>query len=146
MNEGDSIELDGVTYTVNEAGDLVDEKGEVFKTKAELPKFLEEYSTEDSNEVPEIKQGIVLVKGVARDPGQRTKIAIYSEDPMVDAIGACVGNKGMRINAIVNELNGEKIDIIEFKEFLGNDCSQVNVILGKVLISFQVSDILSETG
>lgn len=55
LNEGDSIELDGVTYTVNEAGDLVDEKGEVFKTKAELPKFLEEYSTEDSNEVPEIK-------------------------------------------------------------------------------------------
>lgn len=54
LNEGDSIELDGVTYTVNEAGDLVDEKGEVFKTKAELPKFLEEYSTEDSNEVPEI--------------------------------------------------------------------------------------------
>lgn len=55
LNEGDSIELDGVTYTVNEAGDLVDEKGEVFKTKAELPKFLEEYTTEDSNEVPEIK-------------------------------------------------------------------------------------------
>lgn len=54
LNEGDSIELDGVTYTVNEAGDLVDEKGEVFKTKAELPKFLEEYSTEDANEVPEV--------------------------------------------------------------------------------------------
>ena len=54
LNEGDSIELDGVTYTVNEAGDLVDEKGEVFKTKAELPKFLEEYTTEDANEVPEV--------------------------------------------------------------------------------------------
>lgn len=54
LSEGDSIELDGVTYTVNEAGDLVDEKGEVFKTKAELPKFLEEYTTEEANTVPEV--------------------------------------------------------------------------------------------
>ncbi len=68
------------------------------------------------NEVPEIKQGVVLVKGVAREAGQRTKIAIYSEDPMVDAIGACVGNKGARVNAIVAELNGEKIDIIPWSE------------------------------
>ena len=68
------------------------------------------------NEVPEIKQGIVVVKGVARDPGQRTKIAIYSEDPMVDAIGACIGNKGARVNAIVEQLGGEKIDIIPWSE------------------------------
>ena len=68
------------------------------------------------NEVPEIRQGIVVVKGVARDPGQRTKIAIYSEDPSVDAVGACVGNKGARVNAIVNELGGEKIDIIPWSE------------------------------
>ena len=68
------------------------------------------------NEVPEIKQGVVTVKGVAREPGQRTKIAIYSEDPMVDAIGACVGNKGARVNAIVSELGGEKIDIITWSE------------------------------
>ncbi len=68
------------------------------------------------NEVPEIKQGVVLVKGIARDPGQRTKIAIYSEDPMVDAVGACVGNKGARVNAIVAELGGEKIDIIPWSE------------------------------
>ena len=68
------------------------------------------------NEVPEIKQGVVQVKGVAREPGQRTKIAIYSEDPMVDAIGACVGNKGARVNAIVSELGGEKIDIITWSE------------------------------
>ena len=68
------------------------------------------------NEVPEIKQGVVVVKGVARDPGQRTKIAIYSEDPMVDAVGACVGNKGARVNAIVSELGGEKIDIIPWSE------------------------------
>ncbi len=68
------------------------------------------------NEVPEIKQGVVTVKSVAREAGQRTKIAIYSEDPMVDAIGACVGNKGARVNAIVAELNGEKIDIIPWSE------------------------------
>ena len=68
------------------------------------------------NEVPEIKQGVVQVKGVAREPGQRTKIAIYSDDPMVDAIGACVGNKGARVNAIVAELGGEKIDIITWSE------------------------------
>ena len=68
------------------------------------------------NEVPEIKQGIVTVKGVAREAGQRTKIAIASEDPSVDAIGACVGNKGARVNAIVAELGGEKIDIIPWSE------------------------------
>ncbi len=68
------------------------------------------------NEVPEIKQGVVSVKGVAREPGQRTKIAIHSEDPMVDALGACVGNKGARVNAIVAELGGEKIDIIPWSE------------------------------
>ena len=68
------------------------------------------------NEVPEIKQGLVLVKGIARDAGQRTKIAIMSEDPMIDAVGACVGNKGARVNAIVSELGGEKIDIIQWSE------------------------------
>ncbi len=68
------------------------------------------------NEVPEIKQGIVTIKSIAREAGQRTKIAIYSEDPMVDAVGACVGNKGARVNAIVAELGGEKIDIILWSE------------------------------
>ena len=68
------------------------------------------------NEVPEIKQGVVTIKSIAREPGQRTKIAIYSEDPMVDAVGACVGNKGARVNAIVEQLGGEKIDIILWSE------------------------------
>lgn len=68
------------------------------------------------NEVPEIKQGIVQIKSIAREPGQRTKVAIWSEDPAVDAIGACVGNKGSRVNAIVSELGGEKIDIIPWSE------------------------------
>ena len=68
------------------------------------------------NEVPEIKQGLVTIKNVAREPGQRTKIAIYSEDASIDAVGACVGNKGARVNAIVAELGGEKIDIILWSE------------------------------
>ena len=84
------------------------------------------------NEVPEIKQGIVLVKGVARDPGQRTKIAIYSEDPSIDAVGACVGAKGARVNAIVSELGGEKIDIIPWSEnpleFISSALSPARVV------------------
>ena len=68
------------------------------------------------NEVPEIKQGVVVIKNIAREPGQRTKISIYSEDPAVDAVGACVGNKGARVNAVVAQLGGEKIDIIPWSE------------------------------
>lgn len=68
------------------------------------------------NEVPEIRQNVVVVKSIARDPGNRTKIAVYSQDATVDAIGACVGNRGVRVNAIVSELGGEKIDIIPWCE------------------------------
>ena len=67
-------------------------------------------------EIPEINEGIILVYSVARDAGNRTKIAVYSENPNVDAIGACIGEKGMRINRIINELNGEKIDIIHYED------------------------------
>lgn len=67
-------------------------------------------------EVPEIKNGEIVIKNVSREPGFRTKISIYSTNPNLDAIGACVGNKGVRINEIINELNGEKIDIIEYSD------------------------------
>lgn len=67
-------------------------------------------------EVPEIKQGTVQIKEISREAGARTKIAIYAEDERVDAIGACVGNKGARVNAVVEELKGEKIDIIPWSE------------------------------
>ena len=67
-------------------------------------------------EVPEIQDGIVLVKGVAREAGSRTKIAVWSRDEDVDAVGACIGNHGMRIQEIVNELRGEKIDIVKYSE------------------------------
>lgn len=65
-------------------------------------------------EVPEIYDGIVEIKGVARKPGERSKIAVASSDPRVDAVGACVGIKGSRIQGIVKELNNERIDIVEY--------------------------------
>lgn len=63
-------------------------------------------------EVPEIKAGVVTIKKVVREAGDRAKIAVYSEDPDVDAVGACIGPKGTRIGAIVKELGGERIDVI----------------------------------
>ena len=66
------------------------------------------------NEVPEIDEGIIEVRGIAREAGERTKIAVYSHDKRIDAVGACVGMKGMRIQSIVKELNNEKIDIINW--------------------------------
>jgi len=67
-------------------------------------------------EVPEIKTGEIEIKNISREPGYRTKMAVYSSNPNLDVVGACVGNKGMRINAIINEMNGEKIDIVEYSE------------------------------
>lgn len=67
-------------------------------------------------EVPEIEEGVVEVKGIAREAGSRTKIAVYTEDPNVDPVGACVGSRGSRVQNIVDELGGEKIDIITWSE------------------------------
>ena len=67
-------------------------------------------------QVPEIAQGIVEIKEIAREAGHRTKMAIFSNDSRVDAVGACVGNRGARVNAVVEELGGEKIDIILWNE------------------------------
>lgn len=65
-------------------------------------------------EIPEINEGIILVYSVAREPGVRTKIAVYSENSKVDAVGSCIGERGMRINQILKEVAGEKIDIIAY--------------------------------
>ncbi len=65
-------------------------------------------------EIPEIQSGIVQIKSIAREAGQRTKIAVASSDPQVDAVGACVGQRGVRVERIVNELHNEKMDIIEW--------------------------------
>lgn len=83
-------------------------------------------------EVPEIQSGIVEIKGIAREAGSRTKIAVYSHDENVDAVGACVGQRGQRVQVIVDELKGEKIDIIEWNEdpeiFVGSALSPAKVI------------------
>ncbi len=67
-------------------------------------------------EVPEIYDGTVVIRAIARESGERTKVAVFSKDPDVDCVGACVGMKGMRVQSIIRELKGEKIDIIEFNE------------------------------
>ena len=98
----------------------------VSRTSAGLVKRLFE------EEVPEIKAGTVIVKAISREAGQRTKMAITSEDPQVDAVGACVGNKGSRVNAVVAELGGEKVDIIQWSEnpleFIAKALSPAKVI------------------
>lgn len=67
-------------------------------------------------EIPEIQDGTVLIKSVSRDAGSRSKIAVWSRDENVDPVGACIGNKGMRIGAILDELGNEKIDVIRYDE------------------------------
>ena len=67
-------------------------------------------------EVPEIADGTIIIKGVAREAGSRTKIAVYSRDENVEAVGSCIGKNSMRINAILAELAGEKVDIIKYSE------------------------------
>ena len=67
-------------------------------------------------EIPEIYEGLIEIKSVSRDPGSRSKVAVYSRDENIDPVGSCVGQKGVRIQNIINELNGEKIDVIEWNE------------------------------
>ena len=86
----------------------------VSRTHPELVKRLFE------SEVAEIADGTVEIKAIAREAGSRTKMAVWSDDPNVDPVGACVGMNGVRVNAIVDELRGEKIDIINWDENPGN--------------------------
>ncbi|MBC6308193.1 transcription termination/antitermination protein NusA [Listeria sp. FSL L7-1582] len=83
-------------------------------------------------EVPEIYEGIVEIKSVAREAGDRSKISVYTENPEVDPVGSCVGPKGARVQAIVNELKGEKIDIVEWSAdpftFVANALSPSKVL------------------
>ena len=67
-------------------------------------------------EIPEIYEGVIEIKSVSRDPGYRSKVAVYSPDENIDPVGSCVGQKGVRIQNVINELNGEKIDVIEWNE------------------------------
>ena len=98
----------------------------VSRTHPELVKRLFE------SEVTEVRDGIVEIKSIAREAGSRTKIAVWSNDPDVDPVGACVGMNGARVNAIVNDLKGEKIDIINWNEdpcvFIENALSPSKVV------------------
>ncbi|MDZ4857985.1 MAG: transcription termination factor NusA [Candidatus Hydrogenedentes bacterium] len=83
-------------------------------------------------EVPEIYDGTVVIRGIAREPGSRTKIAVWSTDPNVDPVGACVGMKGSRVRAVVEELCGEKIDIVRWSddpvEMCGNALNPADIL------------------
>ncbi|MFI5358731.1 MAG: transcription termination factor NusA [Halanaerobiales bacterium] len=105
-NIGDRIKL----YVVEVSADTKGPRILVSRTHPGLLKRLFEV------EVPEIFDGVVEIKNIAREAGSRSKIAVYSYDENVDPVGACVGPKGMRVQAVVDQLNGEKIDIIEWSE------------------------------
>ncbi len=83
-------------------------------------------------EVPEIHDGMVEIKSVAREPGMRSKIAVYSADENIDPVGSCVGQKGQRVQAVVDELRGEKIDIVKWNEdpakYIANSLSPAKVV------------------
>lgn len=89
------------------------ENGPVVTISRTAPQMIKRMFESD---IPEINDGTVIVKGVAREAGSRTKIAVASRDAEVDPVGACIGNRGMRIAAIVEELCGEKIDVIAYSE------------------------------
>jgi N utilization substance protein A len=85
-------------------------------------------------EVPEIADGVVEIRACAREPGQRTKIAVWSNDPNVDPVGACVGARGGRVRMVVNELNGEKIDIVPY-------CDDLEEFVMKALAPAKVKEV-----
>ena len=97
-------------------------------------------------EVPEIHEGIVEIKSVAREPGLRSKISVYSADENVDPVGACVGHKGLRVQMIVNELRGEKIDIVRWssnpEEYIANALSPAKVIAVEVFEDEKASRVI----
>ena len=97
-------------------------------------------------EVPEIQEGIVEIKSVAREPGTRSKIAVWSKDESVDPVGSCVGYRGMRVQAIVDELGSEKIDIVKWSEdpakFIANALSPSKVVSVAVNEAEKVSRVV----
>ena len=89
------------------------------------------------NEVPEISDGTVEIVAVAREPEKRSKVAVLSHDPNVDPVGACIGQKGMRINSIIEDLNGEKVDIVgyadDIREYISNALLPANILEVEIL-------------
>lgn len=97
-------------------------------------------------EVPEIYEGIVEIKGIAREAGSRTKIAVYSKDENVDPVGSCVGPKGARVQAVVDELRGEKIDIIKWSkdpsEYVAHALSPAKVVSVEILEDKKTANVV----
>ena len=106
LHEGDLIKVYVVDVKETERGP----RAIISRTHPDLVKRLFE------TEVPEIYDGTVEIKAVSREAGSRTKLAVLSHNPDVDAVGACIGARGARVSSIVNELGGEKIDIVEYSE------------------------------
>jgi N utilization substance protein A len=111
-------------YSVEETA-----RGVMLRLSRTHPKFIE---TLFGFESPEVASGIVIIKSIAREPGSRSKIAVYSTDEHIDPVGSCVGGRGVRVGAVMGELAGEKIDIIPWsedtKEFVANSLSPAEVI------------------
>lgn len=106
LREGDYIKVYVIDVKETEKGPKV----MISRTHSGLVKRLFE------NEVPEIYDGTIQVKAISREAGSRTKIAVFSENPDIDAVGACIGQRGARVNKIVDELGGEKIDIVRYSD------------------------------
>ena len=106
FNDGDKIKVFVTEVKKESRGPLVT----LSRTHSGLVKRLFEL------EIPEIQDGTVVIKNVTREAGSRSKVAVYSNDDSVDAVGACIGNRSMRINTIISELCGEKIDIIKYSD------------------------------
>ncbi|MCK5687493.1 transcription termination factor NusA [bacterium] len=104
-------------------------KGPELKVSRSCGKFLKALF---ENEIPEIQDGIIEIKEIARDPGNRTKMAVHSKDSNIDPVGACVGYRGSRIQGILDEINNEKIDIVRWHEkietFISNALAPAKVI------------------
>lgn len=122
VREGDHIKVYVVDVRETEKGP----KAIISRTHPDLVKRMFE------TEVPEIFDGIVEIKAVSREAGSRTKLAVLSHNPDVDAVGACIGTRGNRVSEIVDELGGEKIDIVEYNEdpavFIAAALSPANVL------------------
>ncbi|HTH93124.1 MAG TPA: transcription termination factor NusA [Candidatus Paceibacterota bacterium] len=114
----------GYLYHVEESP-----RGITLRLSRTHPKFLEKLFALES---PEVASGVVEIKSIAREPGSRSKIAVWTEDQNIDPVGSCVGQKGVRVSTVMNELSGEKIDIIEWspdaEEFVQKSLSPAKVL------------------
>lgn len=108
-----------------------DAKGSMVELSRTSPEFLKKLFAQ---EVPEIYESIIEIKSVAREAGGRAKIAVYSKDDRVDAVGACVGMKGSRVQAVVNELSGERIDIVPWNE-------EISIFVTRALSPAKISTV-----